>query len=117
MSECNTAKDLAKLAQAFFANVERRDDCEYGSIGIDCKRPFGNSDVEGDILTIIGAKMEGDDGQGPCFSSVQRKYAANLYNSLPVYLTDTYLIDTEIRKEFAHKINKSVAREKQRWLK
>lgn len=45
-------KDMLKLEKAFFANLQR-DDCEYGGIGINCKRPFGNSDVEGDILGDI----------------------------------------------------------------
>jgi hypothetical protein len=29
------------------------DDCEYGAPAIDCKRPYGNSDVEDDIADII----------------------------------------------------------------
>ena len=81
---------LQKLAVAFFNNIERHDDCEYGSIGLDCKRPFGNSDVEGDILEIIGAEMEGDDGFDKCWSSEQREYAASLYDSLPKYLRAKY---------------------------
>lgn len=30
------------------------DDCEYGAPAIDCKRPYGNSDVIQDIMEIIG---------------------------------------------------------------
>lgn len=71
--------DLAKLADAFFDNLIYDPDCEYGSIGIDSKRPFGNSDVEGDVLEIIGRKPEGDDGEGACWASHQREYAASLY--------------------------------------
>jgi hypothetical protein len=84
-------EDLEKLEQAFWENIERRDDCEYGSIGLDCKRPFGNSDVEGDILEIIGAKMEGDDGYEKCYSSKQRQYAAVLYDELPNFMRKKYL--------------------------
>lgn len=72
-------EDLAKLADAFFQNLAYDPHCEYGSIGVDCKRPFGNSDVNADILEIIGAKPEGDDGDGPCWASHQREYAASLY--------------------------------------
>jgi len=71
--------DLAKLANAFFENLTYDPHAEYGAIGVDCKRPFGNSDVEGDVLEIIGAEMEGDDGEEPCWASHQRKYAASLY--------------------------------------
>ena len=72
-------KDLAFLANAFFQNLEYDPHWEYGAIGVDCKRPFGNSDVEGDVLNIIGAEMEGDDGEDKCWSSGQREYAADLY--------------------------------------
>jgi hypothetical protein len=30
------------------------DNCEYGAPAIDPKRPYGNSDVEGDIAGILG---------------------------------------------------------------
>lgn len=81
--------DMAKLATAFFDNLQR-DDCEYGAIGVDCKRPFGNSDVEGDILELLGAKPEGDDGDSKCWSSGQREYAAELYDNLIPYLQKKY---------------------------
>jgi hypothetical protein len=72
-------EDLAKLANAFFKNLSHDPYCQYGSIGLDRRRPFGNSDVEGDILEIIGAKPEGDDGEDVCWASRQRRYAASLY--------------------------------------
>jgi len=34
------------------------DDCEFGSPAIDCKQPYGNSDVYGDIAEIIGLKKK-----------------------------------------------------------
>lgn len=80
-------EDLAKLADAFFENIEYDSGCEYGSIGVDCKRPFGNSDVEGDVLEIIGQAPDGDDGDHACWSSGQREYASRLYqNELVPYL-------------------------------
>lgn len=88
---------LEILSQAFFANIRRNDDGEYGSIGIDCKRPFGSSDVEGDILTIIGAAMEGDD-DGPCWSRKQRDQAAELYDELPKWLRSKYLTQSRGRE-------------------
>lgn len=71
--------DLKILADAFFKGLFFNDWCEYGSPSLDCKRPFGNSNVEGDILELLDAEQEGDDGDGPCWSSKQRKYAADLY--------------------------------------
>jgi len=67
--------DLAVLAEAFIENLTYDPSCEYGSIGTDPKRPFGNSDVEGDILELIGADPE----DGESYSDEQREYAASLY--------------------------------------
>ncbi len=36
------------------------DDCEFGAPAIDCKRPYGNSYVVGDIAEILG--WENEDG-------------------------------------------------------
>jgi len=85
-----TDADMLKLEQAFFRNLQR-DDCEYGAIGVDCKRPFGNSDVEGDILELIGAKPDGDDGESEYWSRCQREYAADMYSDLIEWLQKKYL--------------------------
>ena len=77
--------DMLKLEKAFFRNLQRNN-AEYGQIGLDCKRPFGNSNVEQDILEIIGAKMSGDDGDGPCWSSHQIEYASAMYDGLIAWL-------------------------------
>ena len=74
----NEQEDLKKLASAFYKEICFDDSCEYGSIGTDCKRPFGNSDVEEDILTIIGW---GSDGS---YSHEQIEYAKKLYCELLV---------------------------------
>lgn len=34
------------------------EDCEYGAPCIDCKRPYGNSSVEGDMVEILGTKVK-----------------------------------------------------------
>lgn len=82
----NHETDLKLLASAFYENLTISQ-CEYGGIGLDCKRPFGNSDADADILEIIGWDMEGDDGEDKCYSSEQRAYASSLYNdSLIPYL-------------------------------
>ncbi len=36
------------------------DDCEFGAPAIDCKRPYGNSDVIGDIAEILGTPGSGE---------------------------------------------------------
>lgn len=38
----------------------RWEDCEYGAPGIDCKRPYGNSDVEYDIAEILKWEIDED---------------------------------------------------------
>jgi hypothetical protein len=82
-------EDMLKLEKAFFQNLQR-DNCEYGGIGIDCKRPFGNSDVEGDILELIGATPAGDDGYSECWSRAQHEYAAAMYDGLIKWLQEKY---------------------------
>lgn len=59
----DTTADLQVLANAFFQNL-MVSNYEYGGIGVDSKRPFGNSDVEYDILEMLGCEAEGDDGEG-----------------------------------------------------
>lgn len=88
-SKRNRADDMLKLERAFFDNLTRND-CEYGGIGLDDKRPFGNSSVQADILELIGAKPEGDNGEEQCWSSAQNAYADELYNSLIDHLQKKY---------------------------
>lgn len=79
MEDRSKSNDLKLLATAFFKNLTLNDR-EYGGIGLDSKRPFGNSDVTTDILEII--KMEpyyrcqrcGDN-----YSKAQMEYADALY--------------------------------------
>ena len=91
MKKRNKENDMRALAKAFFDNLVREDACEFGGIGLDDKRPFGNSDVEPDILTIIGAEMEGDDGDGFAdWSSKQKEYALQLYDELIPWLKKNF---------------------------
>ena len=72
--------DLSKLADAFFDNLEI-DNCEYGGIGLDSKRPFGNSSVECDMLEIIGIKAEiRCPNCGYEYSQEQYDYVRDLYH-------------------------------------
>ena len=65
---------LNKLADAFFKNLIFDSGTEFGYVGLDCKRPFGNSYVEGDILKIIELP-EPENG----FTEEQEQYARILY--------------------------------------
>ena len=71
--------DMLKLADAFFQALER-DNCEYGGWGIHDKRPFGNSDVTGDILEIIGMKRDDE----------ADSYADRLYDDLGAFLLEQW---------------------------
>jgi hypothetical protein len=76
-------KDMRILAGMFFQNLEQ-DDMEYGGWGLDGKRPFGNSDVEGDILDELpDMEPEAEDGS---YSEEQAEYAAELYSDLGPWL-------------------------------
>lgn len=77
----NVVSDLRKLAKAFLSHLQFDDYCEYGSLGTDCKRPFGNSDVEGDILGIIEWEPEKFDELNQCYapSNNQIDYVNTLF--------------------------------------
>lgn len=79
------SKDLLKLEREFFKNLT----FESGGICLDGKRPFGNSDIESDILDIIGAEPGGED-EDHYWSSKQRDYAWELYCELVPYLKKKY---------------------------
>jgi hypothetical protein len=64
------------------------EDCETGAPAVDPKRPYGNSDVDCDILELFEMKPMGDDGYGPCWSKEQREWAMNLHKDMLQYLKD-----------------------------
>ena len=50
------------LADAFIDHLQR-DNVEFGGWGVDSKRPFGNSFVEGDIAEILGIDLPEDESE------------------------------------------------------
>jgi hypothetical protein len=54
------------------------EDCEYGAPSIDCKRPYGNSDVEEDICKILG-KEKVDAGGELQYLTKDLKEAAKIH--------------------------------------
>jgi hypothetical protein len=93
MVQRDRQKDLEELATAFYENLTMVN-IEYGGIGLDPKRPFGNGFVEADILGIIGWDEEGDDGYDVCYTREQRDYARSLYHDhLIPYLREKHLSD------------------------
>lgn len=57
MREIKITEEHIKLAKAMYVSWW---DCEFGSPAIDCKRPYGNSDVISDILEILGIPYDGE---------------------------------------------------------
>lgn len=54
--------------------------------GIDGKRPFGNSDIEGDVLQIIGAAPEDEEDGDAVWSERQLNMAGKAYDELPRWI-------------------------------
>ena len=76
MKKCLTKKDhIELLANAVIKNLEVLNGGEATYIGLDFKRPFGNSNYVKDLCEIIKLKptMHGD------FTEAQEDYAINLY--------------------------------------
>jgi hypothetical protein len=54
VTEFTVTEDHLKLLRRAYIGW---DDCEFGAPGIDPKRPYGNSDVIGDIAEILGEEL------------------------------------------------------------
>lgn len=67
-----------KLAKAMYVSW---DDCEFGAPSIDCKRPYGNSDVVGDILRILGLPYDDEEE-----NESLRDYAIKIHESMKTAL-------------------------------
>jgi hypothetical protein len=85
MKPRNREKDMDALARAFFANLQQG---SYRGIGLSESRPFGNSDVAGDILELLDIEPANDEAS---YSESQRDYADELYGKLIDYLQAKYL--------------------------
>jgi hypothetical protein len=86
-------EQLRLLAIAFYEELEFSDPYGVGAPMVDCKRPFGNSGYEVDILEIIGEDPEELDEDGNeddfVYSDDQYKYARKLYTEdLTPYLKE-----------------------------
>lgn len=80
--------DMTSLESLFFDHLKLWDG---GYIGLEAKKPFGNSFIEGDILEAIDATPEGDDqGYEDCWSDEQIAYARELYHDLADWLRNKY---------------------------
>jgi hypothetical protein len=67
--------DIKKIADAVVANLGFID-AEFGGIGIDCKRPFGNSMAWFDLFEIIGLEPDREDGD---YSEEWFDYVSDIY--------------------------------------
>lgn len=61
------------------------DDCEFGAPAIDCKRPYGNSYVHGDIAEIIGIPLP-DRDEGQDFTDQDIKRMDDLHKDMQIVL-------------------------------
>jgi hypothetical protein len=62
----------------------RWDGCEYGAPAIDSKRPYGNSNVEGDIAEILGWEYKEDPWDG--IPDDVRAEAADIHSQMQTVL-------------------------------
>jgi hypothetical protein len=85
----NKEDHLFKLANEYYKYLVFYDDSgEYGGVGTDCKRPFGDSSVEESILEIIGVKPACKNCE---YTTEQLEYARKLYTEdLIPYLTQCW---------------------------
>lgn len=63
------------------------DGCEFGSPAVDCKRPYGNSDVYNDIAEILGLELpdrESDEDFTPFQYRLMDKFHQDLKTVLQI---------------------------------
>lgn len=58
MTKFEVTENHLKLLRRSYVSWES---CEFGAPSIDCKRPYGNSNVYTDIAKIIGIELKGND--------------------------------------------------------
>ena len=80
---------LRFLAVAFYEALDFLEPYNVGSPMLDCKRPFGNSGYEADILEIIEVEPEEEEEGHMVWSTDQYEYARSLYvQDLTPYLKE-----------------------------
>ncbi len=84
LREFTITKEHLKLLRKMYVDW---DDCEYGSPTINCKRPYGNSDVEGDIAEIIKFPRKGNwDGEEECWSDEAEEKLYFIHRQMQIVL-------------------------------
>lgn len=81
-----------KLLQRMYFRYD--DYCEFGAPAVDCKRPYGNSYVYGDIAEILGIEPEiiDEDYDEADFSEEQLRYMDQIHQEM----TDVLQIFTRL---------------------
>jgi hypothetical protein len=85
-SPFTVTEDHLKLLRRMFVGW---DNCETGAPCIDPKRPYGNSDVETDIVEILGWPIK-DPDEGP--TDKQKEKASKLHKETQAALQITLVI-------------------------
>ncbi len=75
MTDTTITSEHLKLAESL---EWRWEDCEYGAPAVDCKRPYGNSDVERDIAETLGWTLV-ETRDGPELTRQQAERARGLH--------------------------------------
>ena len=63
-------------------NVRYDDECEFGAPAICPKRPYGNSDVYGDIGNLLNIKRTHGDPEDPEFTNEQESQMLKLHKEM-----------------------------------
>jgi len=102
---------LKLIAEMYFTEW----DCEFGAPAVDPKRPYGNSDVYGDMGEILGLKKEvQDEDYGDEFSDEQTDYMNKLHRETKTVLgiivqnlSETDYLGTWEREQYGGKWERS----------
>ena len=65
---------------------ESTDFCEFGSVGLDCKRPFGNGSVHSDMAEILGIRKRVDADKRELTEAEIERFNTIFFDELPVVM-------------------------------
>lgn len=96
-----TEEHIKLLSNAYV----RWDDCEFGAPEIDPKRPYGNSDVIGDIAEILGLKKNICPHCGECLDSKDEERLTTLHKETQIALqiilhTKSFIPGKYVKKDY-----------------
>lgn len=84
----NRDEDLRIIATALLESASHSDMSNYF---IDLKRPLGNSQIDIDVLELLGIEPSMQTREGAFYTPTEKEYAWSLFKDIPKWIYKTWL--------------------------